>query len=359
MEQAIIAMVSPVVAELENDVLSYKVELPLAADEHKGVDWRQESEKYLAFADRLEQQSTADGYTQQLVQSLEALSQVLLAVKQSFQQYKDSNLFADYGEREFAYFKANGWVRYQDKLVDEFNEDFTSDDGVAYFGSKLQESLRNLASVAEKAVDVQNNLIYYEALGHKLWAQSHKPEDAVAVDSTLAIVAACEYFGTQAETPIIFLPKKINPSQSNEAMDGLTLEERFRELHRHKVIQIRTVFKDNYIKTICQTSCYFGPKMNAAWLQQFFDDMLSEETLIEPVYELFTVTMRLNTLCRIIGEFWDLGLYADSVKSASDLAECFSDRKPNRDSRARYIRDHFPVNNPLGVWIRDYVTREV
>lgn len=350
--EALCSVALPTLNELLDNLEGYKVELPLSSEEHKDVQWMKEKDKFANLAEDFKNHSLCGENFPRIVKVLENLSRTLELVKRSFQAFTNSDLFADYCEREYAYFKMYGWNRRLDNIIDDMSEDFTSDDAMNYYEEQLNKYLTQLSEESTKLVDVKERVIYQEALGHKIWAKAHKTKDPTPVDELLFLAAAAEYFGDLAGKKVIFLPKKINPNQQNEAVDGMTIEQRRLEMKKQKLAKIRTTRFEHAVAWTCRTKAFYGAKLTDSFIRDLYTQMFDDERLIEPLCQKFQERNRQNSICRVVGEFWNAGLYTSGVK-AQELADNLPLLNVESASVARYIRDAFSEDDPLGTWIRE------
>lgn len=359
MTRALCAVARPTLAELVDNLQGYKVELPINSEEHKDVVWMKEKDKFAGYAEDFKNHYLTGEKFPPVVKMLEDLSTTLELVKKSFQAFTNSELFADYCEREYAYYKMYGWNRKLDDIIDDMSEDFTSDDACEYYKEQLETYLKKLYEESSKLVDMKNRIIYQEALGHKVWAKAHKIKDPTPVDELLSLAAAAEYFGNQAGTPVTFIPKKINPNQQNEGFDGMTIEERKLAKDKEKLALIKNNRLTNTILHTCWTKNYYGKHLSDEFFADLYNRMFAEESLISTLCNKFSERTRLSSICRVIGECWNAKLYKPDAK-AQDIADVLHmDNQLEAASRARYIRDAFPEDDPLGVWVRNNLPNRV
>lgn len=357
MSGAVCAVAAPIIEELQDNLQGYKVELPISVNEHKGIVWMKESEKYRDFAEDFKNHELTGDTFPPIVCSLETLSELMKMVKQSFQQLSQSSLYADYCEREYKYFKDYNWSGKLDQILDDLTEDYTSDDWRESSKAYMEDYLDKLKEVAPKAVDKEKRLIYHEALGHKLWGLNHKQKDPVPVEETLRLVAAAEYFGESAEDPVTFLAMKVNPNDTNESIDGLSHEMRELIMKKQKVQQIVNARLNSIVDLTCKTSEYYGPKLSDEFIKGMYTTMFADECLTMTLCDKFSEYPRVNSICRVVGELYNAKLYNGA--KAKTLGDCMKVRKPDVDSRTRYIRDHFAENDELGMWIRKYLKENI
>lgn len=351
---ALLSLIKPLCFMLRDNLQGYAVELPLSSEEHKNVDWLAEQEKFLNHAESfMDCEGEDDPNPSDIVATrLREMAHYLGDIKRSFQCLNNSAIYIDYCEREMAHFRQYGWNQELDNITDELAEDFTSDDAQKCYNDKMVEFLDKLVKEAPKAVNKDERIIYLEPLGHKIWTKAHQKTNPVEVKTYLTYAVAAEHFGKLANQKVTFVPQKINPDQANEAYDSLTQEQRDFELKREKYLLIKT----NRLQSICfltnWTKAYFGSKLTEVIVNSMYSKMFEDETLIVELSEKFAERNRINTVCRIVGEFYKNQLYKFDVK-ASELAEAIKiTGSPDKASRARYIRDAFPEDDILGNWVR-------
>lgn len=136
-----------------------------------------------------------------------------------------------------------------------------------YYEEQLNKYLTQLLEESTKLVDVKERVICQEALGHKIWAKAHRIKEPVPVDELLFIAAAAEYFGDLAGKKVIFLPKKINPNQQNEAVDGLSVEQHRLEMKKEKLAKIRNTRFEHAVAWTCRTKAFYSSRLTDSFIR--------------------------------------------------------------------------------------------
>lgn len=321
----------------------YQEELPLDAEEEKGIDWLDIldtiGETSKAFETKKEPQQ-ADA-TKVLINSMATTCELLTAIEEAMTQSTDHDIFVSLGKRELAEYVKFKWNRASRDLRYQTMEPTSAHRDEA-MQAMMHESQEALHSEAEYILSNDDTTIYYEGLGRHIWRVRHQNEGRNISDETLYRVKCLEILADKIGKQLIYLDKESSPSE--EADENIRLKNLRDETVQTQLPKVR------YRLGRCEK--YLCEGFTVEWIERMLQALIDSEHSAK-VCDKMKARKFVKFTHQLAGVLKDEEVFVDC--SNGELVEAIAFTKLSRQTGIDYVRHKIDDAKEIERWIVNYI----
>lgn len=338
--------ISARIAELKK---KWTEELPMIGERPTHINWEELSTNASILKEDVKQHryfyslniSKEEWFTPaDLASQLEILANDLLSLDAALHPTDKPDLYINYSQRYQQHYELNHWAKQQREWRNAMSN-YATAHKKDFFRKNLRKSLDALKDYKPYIVSEDRSSMYEEALGVVLWHDATiEQTEALMI---LSHVRSAKYFADLLNEPIVMLDRE------------MTEEERqIPEMQQKQNLQKVQQKGLPYIKDVCSClSANFNKGYTKAWVDKFWDDALSGEQRESFSKKLTTAKKRNKTVCQVLGELQDAGVFNGQP---SDIAKSVKEKVDRKKNERRW---NYKEQLPSEATLKDYARKGV
>lgn len=321
----------------------YQEELPLEAEEPRGVEWMKDCDRMASFKQEFQTHSFSRNRmaVSALTKKLDIAHEVMERIDAQLYPEADPDIYTSYSKRELMDYVLNRWNKPSRELRNQLAS-APSTHQAEYFQEKLDGVLAELHAIPGYFINEDSTIIYHEGLGRHLWQLRHSDDFDHTMDEVLRLVKTAEYFSGRMHRKFIYLDRETSPE-----------EEQNEQVRLDRLVQ-ETLQNQLSMATMRLGFCkaYFAKDFSEGFVGKMLYELIKSEHSAKVCDKMSNRKIQ-KFIHQVAGVLKKCGAFQDC--SHGEIVSAIGFNKPAAASRIDYIRKGVDDVPEIQRWLESYI----